>query len=73
MTNPRVILDEVKAVLAACGRPYELEHGTKHIKVKIDGKMIGVLCRFPGRGRDSKHVIGQIRTYLKRNPVHVDQ
>lgn len=68
MSNARSIRREVEELLKNCGRPYSIEAGSKHYHVRVDGNLVGVLCRNPGPRRDSKQIMAAIRQYLARNP-----
>ena len=37
------ITPEIRTALEQCGKPYTLEHGKRHIKIKVGGKLAGIL------------------------------
>lgn len=37
------IAPEIRTALETCGKPYALEHGKRHIKIKVGGKLAGIL------------------------------
>lgn len=54
---------KVREALEAKGRPWEIVEGKRHNKIKIDGRLVGILPRTFGDegGRGQKNVIAQIR------------
>lgn len=54
---------EVREALEAKGRPWLIEEGRRHQKIKIDGRLVGILPKKPvgSGGRAQKNVIAQIR------------
>jgi hypothetical protein len=57
------ITAEVRAALEAKGLPWAIEQGTKHHKIKINGRLVGIMPRGRGTDRDraQKNIIAQIR------------
>ena len=49
---------QIRADLDATGLPYALERGTRHLKIKLMGHLVGII---PMKGRDN---VGDRRTYL---------
>lgn len=54
---------EVRSALEAKGQPWSIEEGKRHQKIKINGRLVGILPRKPvdQGGRAQKNVIAQIR------------
>lgn len=54
---------DVLAALEAKGRPWEIVEGGRHQKIKIEGRLVGVLPKKSNNegGRARKNVIAQIR------------
>ncbi len=54
---------EVRAALEAKGLPWAIEQGTRHHKIKIEGRLVGIMPRGRGSDRDraQKNIIAQIR------------
>lgn len=48
---------QIRADLDATGLPYVLERGTRHLKIKLCGHLVGII---PMKGRDNP---GDKRTY----------
>lgn len=58
-----MIPKEVQQALDETGLPYTIEEGTRHLKIKVAGHLVGVLphkIRNQG-GRGQRNVIAQIR------------
>lgn len=54
----------VRAALEAKGRPWVIEEGTRHQKIKIEGRLVGILPKGRNTERDpraQKNIIAQIR------------
>ena len=49
---------QIRADLDATGLPYTLERGTRHLKIKLCGYLVGII---PMKGKDN---VGDRRTYL---------
>lgn len=49
---------QIRADLDATGLPYTLERGTRHLKIKLCGYLVGII---PMKGRDN---VGDCRSYL---------
>jgi hypothetical protein len=49
---------QIRADLDATGLPYALERGSRHLKIKLMGHLVGII---PMKGRDN---VGDRRTYL---------
>jgi len=59
------IAPEIREALESCGKPYDLVRGTRHIKIKVDGRLAGILPH-DGLGnsadyRKMKNIIAQVR------------
>ncbi|MDR7061981.1 hypothetical protein J2X38_004066 [Sphingopyxis sp. BE235] len=55
---------QVQEALDATGRPYAVEHGRRHRKIKVDGRLVGILPLKPchaDNDRASKNIVAQIR------------
>ncbi len=59
MRLPKVIRKELEAT----GKPWEVEKGTNHRKIKVGGKLAGIipLKGFNAGSRAAKNIIAQIR------------
>ena len=60
----------VRDALEATGLPYELRMGSRHIKIVVDGRLVGILpTKDTGdrRSRAIKNTIAQIRRTEKGN------
>lgn len=52
----------IQAALDACGKPYTVETGARHIKIRVNGAFCGILPLAGAReGRAMKNVTAQIR------------
>ena len=49
---------QIRADLDVTGLPYSIERGTRHLKIKLAGYLVGIL---PMKGRDN---VGDKRTYF---------
>lgn len=54
---------KVQAALDETGRPWTVEHGSKHRKIKVAGRLVGILPlgRHRNPDRAEKNIIAQIR------------
>jgi hypothetical protein len=39
------VLDQIRPLLETCGLPYTVESGTRHIKIKICGKLVAIVAK----------------------------
>ena len=60
---------EAVELLRSTGRPWELRHGKRHVHVILDGRMIGVLCSYSGKGRDTTMIRAAIRRHIREHPT----
>lgn len=67
------IRKEVIAALKDTGLPYEVVSGGHHEKVYLAGAFVTVLCREPGRGRDSKQAIARIKVAVREFHAHTQR
>ncbi len=62
---------EVKCELDKTGLPYEIEQGKRHLKIKVAGRLVGILPRdgktSGGDQRSMKNLVSQIRR-ARSNP-----
>lgn len=72
MSNKGSIRRSVEAALKATGLPYEIRQGSRHKKVILAGKFIGVLCTIPGKRRDDKQIQAAIRQRLRELNINAD-
>lgn len=65
---------EIVAALEATGKPYEIVKGKRHLKLKLDGKMVGILpSKGSGCDRDRRsllNVISQIKRAARGIPTN---
>jgi hypothetical protein len=54
---------EIVAALEDTGKPFAFERGGKHLKIKLDGRLVGVLSNGAAtkNWREIKNTIAQIR------------
>ena len=55
---------EIKAELDATGLPWSVDPGGKHLKIMLNGSMVGVLSY--GRTRDGWHAIKRVSAKIRR-------
>lgn len=59
----RQIPKKVRQALEETGKPWVIENGSSHRKIKVEGRLVGILPK--GKGRDTdrseKNIIAQIR------------
>ncbi len=68
MSEAKRLLDEVLRLLRASGQPFAVEHGKKHTKVKIDGRLVLVLSRGARADRafrDRNNALAHVRRALR--------
>lgn len=66
---------EVRAELEATGLPWSLERGSRHLHVRVGGRLAGILPkgRVPCADRATQNIISQIRRVarqLKQETTH---
>lgn len=61
------IQPEVKAALEQTGLPWSLTEGRKHVQIRLNGHLAGIIARGSGSvdGRAMKNCIAQIRRKAK--------
>ncbi|AHJ10767.1 hypothetical protein P106B_84 [Rhizobium phage vB_RglS_P106B] len=60
------LLREIKAELMRHNVNWEIANGTRHLKIRINGAIVGVISHNPQDRKDAKNVICNIRRYIQR-------
>lgn len=62
------LLATIRSALEATGLPWSLEPGGKHIKIKVNGRLVGILPRGSARDRDRANLntIAQIKRTARK-------
>lgn len=42
-TNPKILPDEIREELEKHGKPWDVEKGSRHLHIRVEGKLVGIL------------------------------
>jgi hypothetical protein len=62
---PRKVPRQIAEALAECGLPSECRMGKKHIKVYVNGRMVGVVSRDTTKAHDHGDCLNVIKAIRK--------
>ena len=57
---------EITNLLQEQGLPWRLEHGSRHIKIIVNGRFVGILSRSPGRQNSPGAGLANLKAQIKR-------